>query len=70
MGIIEAPMTANVWKVLVAVGDDVEDGDTVAILEAMKMEIPVDAEESGVVIEVHVEEGGMVEEGEPVVTLG
>ena len=47
MAEIESPMTANVWKVQVAVGDTVAEGDVVVILEAMKMEIPVEAEEDG-----------------------
>src|SRR5262249_15297085 len=42
---IEAHITGNVWKIEVAVGDTVADGDTVVILESMKMEIPVESEE-------------------------
>ena len=38
---VRAEMVANVWKVVVAAGDAVEDGDTLVILESMKMEIPV-----------------------------
>ena len=41
---VRAEMVANVWKVLVAEGDSVVDGDTLVILESMKMEIPVIAE--------------------------
>jgi biotin carboxyl carrier protein len=37
-------MVANVWKVLVSEGDHVDDGDTLVILESMKMEIPILAE--------------------------
>jgi acetyl-CoA carboxylase biotin carboxyl carrier protein len=66
---IESPMTANVWKIQVAVGDSVEDGDTVVILEAMKMEIPVEAEESGTVAEIRCAEGSAVEEGEILMVL-
>ena len=44
---IRAEMVANVWKVVAAAGDTVEDGDTLVILESMKMEIPVLAEASG-----------------------
>ena len=47
MADIEAHITGNVWKIEVAVGDTVEDGDTVVILESMKMEIPVEAEDDG-----------------------
>lgn len=62
MADVRAEMTANVWKVLVAVGDAVSDGDTVAILESMKMEIPVIVEQSGVVTSVDVAEGDVVQE--------
>jgi acetyl-CoA carboxylase biotin carboxyl carrier protein len=62
-------MTANVWKIKVAVGDSVEDGDTVVILEAMKMEIPVEAEESGRVAEIRCDEGSAVEEGDVLLVL-
>ncbi|MGH3271131.1 MAG: biotin/lipoyl-binding carrier protein, partial [Trebonia sp.] len=44
MAEIRAEMVANVWKVLVSEGDQVDDGDTLVILESMKMEIPVLAE--------------------------
>ena len=66
---IEAPITGTVWKIEVAVGDTVEEGDTVAILESMKMEMPVDAEDEGTVAEILVEEGQAVQEGDPLVVL-
>ena len=69
MAEIESPMTANVWKVQVAVGDTVEEGDVVVILEAMKMEIPVEAEEDGCVAVIHCSEGGSVEEGDVLMVL-
>jgi biotin carboxyl carrier protein len=53
-----------VWRVLVSEGDQVEDGDTLVILESMKMEIPVLAETSGVVSKLHVAEGDVVQEDE------
>lgn len=62
MAEVRAEMTANVWKVLVAAGDAVSDGDTLAILESMKMEIPVIVEQSGVVTSVAVAEGDVVQE--------
>lgn len=55
-------MSANVWKVLVAEGDTISDGDTLVILESMKMEIPVIAEASGVVNVVAVAEGDAIDE--------
>jgi len=61
---IRAEMVANVWKVVAATGDRVDDGDTLVILEAMKMEIPVLAESSGVVAEIAVNEGDVVQEGD------
>src|SRR5437588_4029419 len=44
---VEAHITGTVWKIEVAVGDDVDEGDTVVILESMKMEMPVEAEDAG-----------------------
>ncbi|HXV06297.1 MAG TPA: acetyl-CoA carboxylase biotin carboxyl carrier protein subunit [Solirubrobacterales bacterium] len=66
---IEAHITGNIWKIEVAVGDRVEDGDTVVILESMKMEIPVEAEDDGVVREIRCEEGQAVSEGDVLVVL-
>ena len=64
MAEIRAEMVANVWKVLVTQGDTVADGDTLVILESMKMEIPVLAESDGTVNAVHVAEGDVVQEGD------
>jgi acetyl-CoA carboxylase biotin carboxyl carrier protein len=66
---IEAHITGTVWKVEVAVGDTIEEGDTVVILESMKMEMPVEAEEEGTVKEILVSEGQSVSEGDPLVVL-
>jgi len=66
---IRAEMVANVWKVLVAEGDHVADGDTLVILESMKMEIPVLAERAGVVQELRVAEGEVVQEGDVIAVL-
>jgi len=66
---IEAHITGNVWKIEVKVGDKVSDGDTVAILESMKMEIPVESEDDGVVKEIRCEEGQSVSEGDVLVVL-
>ena len=70
MADIEAHITGNVWKIEVAVGDTVEEGDTVVILESMKMEIPVEAEDEGTVKEVLCQEGQSVSEGDVLVVLG
>jgi acetyl-CoA carboxylase biotin carboxyl carrier protein len=66
---IEAHITGTVWKIEVAVGDDVAEGDTVAILESMKMEMPVEAEDEGTVKAILVEEGQAVNEGDPIIEL-
>ncbi len=69
MAEVEAHITGTVWKVEVAVGDAVQEGDTVVILESMKMEMPVETELEGTVAEVLVEEGQAVSEGDPLVVL-
>jgi acetyl-CoA carboxylase biotin carboxyl carrier protein len=66
---IEAHITGTVWKIEVEVGDQVDDGDTVVILESMKMEMPVEAEDAGKVAEVRCEEGQSVSEGDVLVVL-
>jgi acetyl-CoA carboxylase biotin carboxyl carrier protein len=66
---VEAHITGTVWKIEVAVGDTVEEGDTVVILESMKMEMPVEAEDEGTVSAILVEEGQSVSEGDPLVEL-
>ena len=66
---IEAHITGTVWKIEVAVGDEVAEGDTVVILESMKMEMPVEAEDEGTVKEVRVEEGQAVSEGDTLIVL-
>jgi acetyl-CoA carboxylase biotin carboxyl carrier protein len=66
---VEAHITGTVWKIEVEVGDSVAEGDTVVILESMKMEMPVEAEDPGVVKEILVEEGQSVSEGDALVVL-
>jgi biotin carboxyl carrier protein len=63
-------MVANVWKVVAKEGDQVADGDTLVILESMKMEIPVLAEGSGVITKMHVAEGDVVQEDDLIATIG
>ncbi len=69
MAEIEAHITGTVWKVEVAIGDTIEEGDTVVILESMKMEMPVEAEDEGTVKEILVSEGQSVSEGDTLVVL-
>jgi acetyl-CoA carboxylase biotin carboxyl carrier protein len=69
MAEVEAHITGTVWKIECAIGDEIEEGDTVAILESMKMEMPVEAEDSGTVAEIRCEEGQAVKEGDVLVVL-
>ena len=66
---IPAHITGTVWKIEVAVGDQVDLDDTVVILESMKMEMPVEAEDSGTVTEIRCTEGQSVAEGDVLVVL-
>ncbi|MFC5828447.1 biotin/lipoyl-binding carrier protein [Nonomuraea insulae] len=61
---ISADIAANVWKVLVSEGSAVAAGDTLVILESMKMEIPVEAECAGTVTRLAVSEGDVLDEGD------
>jgi acetyl-CoA carboxylase biotin carboxyl carrier protein len=69
MADIEAHITGTVWKIEVKEGDEVDEGDTVVILESMKMEMPVEAEGPGKVAEIRCEEGQSVSEGDVLVVL-
>ena len=64
-----AHITGTVWKIEVNVGDPIEEGDTVVILESMKMEMPVEAEDGGRVAEIVCAEGQSVSEGDTLVVL-
>jgi biotin carboxyl carrier protein len=66
---VRAEMVANVWKVVAAEGAEVSDGDTLVILESMKMEIPVLAEGSGTLTHLHVAEGDVVQEGDLIAVI-
>lgn len=66
---IKASMAGNMWKIIVNVGDEVAEGEDVAILESMKMEIPITAEESGTVSAIKVNEGDFINEGDVIVEL-
>jgi acetyl-CoA carboxylase biotin carboxyl carrier protein len=66
---VEAHITGTVWKIQCTVGDQIAEGDTVAILESMKMEMPVEAEDPGTVTEILCEEGQAVNEGDTLVIL-
>jgi acetyl-CoA carboxylase biotin carboxyl carrier protein len=66
---VEAHITGTVWKIECQVGDQVSEGDTVVVLESMKMEMPVEAEDEGTVKEIRCEEGQAVSEGDTLVVL-
>lgn len=66
---IESPLSGTIKEVLVKVGDAVQDGETVLILESMKMEIPVDSTAAGSVSQVNVEPGGFVKQGDILVVV-
>ena len=66
---VKAEMVANVWKVVAQAGEPVEVGDTLVILESMKMEIPVVAETAGTLAELQVEEGQVVQEGDVIAVI-
>ena len=69
MAEVEAHITGTVWKIECEVGDEIDEGDTVVILESMKMEMPVEAEDEGTVKEIVVSEGQSVSEGDTLVVL-
>ena len=66
---VESPMPGNVWKVLVSEGQAVKDGETLIILEAMKMENDIPAPCDGTVASLHVKEGDAVNGGDILVTI-
>jgi biotin carboxyl carrier protein len=66
---VRAEMVANVWQVVAAEGDQVDDGDTLVVLESMKMEIPVLAESAGKVTKMAVSEGDVVQEGDLIAVI-
>jgi len=61
---INSPVTGTVWKVERAVGDQLQQGDVIMILESMKMEIPVEAETAGTLEKIHVAPEDPVNEGQ------
>jgi acetyl-CoA carboxylase biotin carboxyl carrier protein len=66
---VEAHITGTVWKIEVEIGDHVDEGDTVVILESMKMEMPVETDDPGTVKEILCQEGQSVSEGDALVVL-
>ncbi|MGC4251437.1 MAG: urea carboxylase [Sphingobium sp.] len=67
--LIEAPFGGSVWKLLVATGDEVKAGDTIAIIEAMKMECAVQSPSAGTVAALYVQERQALQPGAPMLAL-
>ena len=67
---VPAHITGTVWKIEKKVGDDVQAGDILVILESMKMEMPIEAPDGGKVTEIRCKEGQSVSEGDVLVVLG
>jgi biotin carboxyl carrier protein len=70
MSLVRSEIAGSVWKIEVAEGQSVAEGDVLIVLESMKMEIPVEAPAAGVVQAVHVAEGQPVKEDQALITLG
>lgn len=66
---IKSEITGSVWKIITKPSDAVASGDALMILESMKMEIPVIAEDGGTIVEILVIEGQAVSEGQVVALL-
>lgn len=66
---VKASMAGSVWKITVQVGDSVEEDQDIVILESMKMEIPIGAEEAGTVKEIKIAEGDFVNEGDVIAII-
>ena len=66
---VQAEISGSVWKIEVAVGDSVEEDDTIVLLESMKMEIPVLAEVAGTVSKVSVSVGDVIQAGDLIAVI-
>ena len=66
---VPAHITGTVWKIERQVGDAVSEGDTIVILESMKMEMPVEAPSGGTISEIRVQEGSPVNEGDVIAVI-
>lgn len=69
MAEVKAELVGNLWKIIVEIGQVVEEDDTLMILESMKMEIPITTPMSGTVIQILVAEGQVVQEGQTVAVV-
>ncbi len=69
MAEVRAELVGNLWKIVTEVGQQVEEDDTLMVLESMKMEIPITSPLSGTVREILVSEGDVVQEGQVVAVV-
>ena len=69
MAEVKAELVGNLWKIVTKVGEQVEEDDTLMILESMKMEIPITSPITGTVKEILVAEGDIVQEGQTVAVV-
>lgn len=67
---VKAELVGNLWKIVAEVGQQVDEDDTIMILESMKMEIPIVSPVTGTVREILVAEGEVVQEGQTVAVVG
>ena len=67
--VVEAPFGGNVWKLLVKKGDTVEEGQTIAVIEAMKMECPLESPAAGTISALYIEEAQNITPGAPLLAL-
>ncbi|MDA8117749.1 MAG: acetyl-CoA carboxylase biotin carboxyl carrier protein subunit [Actinomycetota bacterium] len=66
---IKSPMSGTLVTFSIAIGNRVQEGQQVAVIESMKMEIPVEADASGEVAALHAAPGDFIEEGDPLISL-
>ena len=66
---VKAHITGNIWQITPTVGAEVSEGDTLVIMESMKMEMPVESEVSGRVVEIPAKEGTPAQEGQILVII-
>ncbi|WP_292362687.1 biotin/lipoyl-containing protein, partial [Methylophaga sp. UBA1464] len=66
---VKAPLSGNIWKIMVSAGQTVKEGDVLLILEAMKMETQIVAEHPGTVTSINVKPGDTVKVGDSLVSI-
>ena len=66
---INAEISGSIWKILVKPGERVQSGDTLIIIESMKMEIPVESPQDGTIEHIHVKETDTIEEDQPLISI-